>query len=132
MTRRGRHGISETGPSVLSQKFVVAPRTALRPPGKARRRSRIKEIRRGGATQPGGMQRRPNANEFLGQDTTPAPRDGRRLWGGLRVWASPRRGEPVRAPRAPSGSRHRSVERQFGLGIEEMQLLVGEVQGRAR
>src|SRR5439155_19512092 len=55
---------------VLSQKFVVAPRTALRPPGKARRRSRIKEIRRGGVTQPGGMQRRPNANEFLGQDTS--------------------------------------------------------------
>src|SRR5438876_10219631 len=58
--------------SVLSQKFVVAPRTALRPPGKARRRSRPKEIRRGGATQPGGMQRRPNANEFLGQDTSGA------------------------------------------------------------
>src|SRR5205809_35680 len=37
------------GTRVLSQKFVVAPRTALRPPGKARRRSRIQEIRRGGA-----------------------------------------------------------------------------------
>src|SRR5207249_8416942 len=28
-----------------------------------------REIRRGGATQQGGMQRRLNANEFLGQDT---------------------------------------------------------------
>src|SRR5204863_3894803 len=39
-------------------------------PGKARRRSRIQETRRGGATQPGGMQRRPNASEVLGQDTS--------------------------------------------------------------
>ena len=36
--------------SVLTQKFVVAPRITLRPPRKARRRRRIMEIHRGGAT----------------------------------------------------------------------------------
>src|SRR5206468_7085616 len=61
-------------PSVPTQKFVVAPRAPLRPPGQARRRSRIMEIRRGGATPTGGMQRRPNANELLGRDTRPEPR----------------------------------------------------------
>src|SRR5439155_3510896 len=118
-TRRARRGSS-----VLSQKFVVAPRTALRPPGKARRRSRIKNIRRGGVTQPGGMQRRPNANELLGQDTrvcpvseipcpprrlswAPAaryivvvtPRQGARWLGGVgKVWRTARKAGPNSRP----------------------------------
>jgi len=48
-----------------------APRVMLRTPRKARRRRRIMEIRGGGATPRGGMQRGPNANELLGQDTNP-------------------------------------------------------------
>src|SRR5439155_26750695 len=61
---------------VPTQKFVVAPRAPLRPPRQARRRSRILEIRRGGATPTGGMQRRPNANELLGRDTSSGWRPG--------------------------------------------------------
>src|SRR6266545_4846706 len=41
----------------------------MRPAGKARRRSRITEIRRGGATQPAGMQRQPTGKLLLGRDT---------------------------------------------------------------
>src|SRR5260370_40383303 len=55
--------------SVVSPKFVVAPRAARRPPGKARR-VRISGIFERGATPPGGMHRRPNANELLRHDTS--------------------------------------------------------------
>ncbi len=44
-------------------KSAVAPRAAMRPAGKARR-PRISGIFEGGATPPGGMQRRPNAGEL--------------------------------------------------------------------
>jgi len=43
----------------------------MRPGGKERRRSRIQEIRRGGVTQPAGMQRRPTGKVLLGRDTSP-------------------------------------------------------------
>ena len=41
----------------------------MRPHGKARR-PRILGVFEGGATQPGGMQRRPNATGFMRRDTS--------------------------------------------------------------
>src|SRR5437773_12546342 len=58
------------------------------PAGKARRRSRITWIRRGGATQPAGMQRQPTGKLLLGRDT--------RMAGTPRLWA-PWRMEYVRS-----------------------------------
>jgi hypothetical protein len=54
--------------SVPSQKFVVAPRAAISPAGKARGAS-ISRICDRRATQSAGMQHRPNANELLTPDT---------------------------------------------------------------
>jgi len=56
--RRAARNVNSSGPWCKS---IVAPRTARRPDGKARR-LRISGIFEGGATQPAGMHRRSNAD----------------------------------------------------------------------
>jgi len=89
-------------------KCVVAPRPVMRPAGKARD-ARIWPIFERRATQPGGMQRRSNA-DGLAPRAAKASR-GKDIWlfgGGVSLLPSPgvqrrRRGRCDRAPRLPIG-----------------------------
>ena len=60
-----RHFVALSGPP---RKYGDAPRPSMRPAGKARR-PRIPGVFEGGATQPGGMQRRTNAAVFTRRTT---------------------------------------------------------------
>jgi hypothetical protein len=67
--------------SVLSRKFVVTKRAAMRRPGKAREASTSGICARR-ATQPGGMQRRPTVDELLTQDARWTTFESLRSWRG--------------------------------------------------